>query len=84
MPEPSHYKDFFDLRENPLSCAGVRVNKDLNPVDFKGNVILKNVFVAGATLGGYDPFLEKSGNGVALATGYKAALEALKAGEDYE
>ena len=35
----------------------------------------------GATLGGYDPFLEKSGNGVALTTGYCAAVSAMKAGD---
>lgn len=80
MPGTTHYKDFFALKENPLSCAGVSVNQDLNPVNDKKEVLFKNVFVTGATLGGYDPFLEKSGNGVAISTGYKAALMVMKAG----
>ena len=47
MPEPSHYNDFFDLRKNPLSSAGVAVNSSLNPIKADGTVIFKNVFVAG-------------------------------------
>jgi glycerol-3-phosphate dehydrogenase subunit B len=79
-PSPPSTEDFFNLKGQPLSCAGVLVNENLQPVDNSDKVIFENLFVAGSTLGGYDPFLEKSGNGVALATGYKAGLMALKAG----
>ncbi|KJS81680.1 MAG: hypothetical protein JM58_16545 [Peptococcaceae bacterium BICA1-8] len=58
------------------------VNGHLQPVNPQTQeVILTNVFVAGATLAGYDPFVEKSGNGVALASGYKAGALAAKGGK---
>jgi len=56
--------------------AGVRVNRQLQPLAAGGNVILENVFCAGRVLAGYDPFSEGSGAGVAVATGYRAAVEA--------
>jgi len=54
----------------------VKVDNKLRPVDDAGNVLLENVFVAGKTLAGYDYCSEKSGNGVALATAYRAGLKA--------
>lgn len=60
--------------------VGVRVNKQLQPVDEDGGVLLENVFCAGRILAGYDPFIEGSGAGVAIATGYKAAVEAGRVG----
>ncbi len=35
--------------------------------------MLENVVVAGATLAGAEPWREKSGDGLSLATGYRAA-----------
>ena len=35
-------------------------------------------FCAGSVLAGYDPFSEGSGGGVAIATGYRAAVLAAK------
>ena len=35
--------------------------------------MLDNVLVAGATLAGAEPWREKSGDGISLATGYRAA-----------
>lgn len=57
---------------------GVEVNNKLQAVDKKGNVLFKNVFFAGNTLGNYDFPTEKSGYGVACATGYTAALSAVE------
>ena len=51
---------------------GVKVNEELKPVDAEGNVILNNVRFAGRIVGGYDFAAEKSGHGVALATGWYA------------
>ena len=62
--------------------AGVRVNQQLLPVDEDGTLLLENVFCAGRILAGYDPFIEGSGAGVAVATGYKAAVEAGRLGND--
>ncbi len=52
---------------------GVRVNEHLQPVDRQGKVLVENVYFAGRTLGGYDFATEKSGNGVAVATAWRAA-----------
>jgi len=60
------------------SRAGIKVNKQLQPLDNKGKVLLVNLFCAGSVLAGYDPFSEGSGGGVAIATGYRAAILAAK------
>lgn len=61
---------------HPLSRAGVEVDAGLRAVDAGGGVFCDNVFFAGRTLGGYDDAAEKSGNGVAVATGWAAAKAA--------
>jgi glycerol-3-phosphate dehydrogenase subunit B len=55
-----------------FASMGVRANAQLKPIDASGAVLLENVHFVGRTLGGYDFAVEKSGNGVALATGYLA------------
>ncbi len=55
-----------------ITRLGVKVDKNLNPVNENNIPILNNVFFAGRTLGGYDYATEKSGFGVAAATGWKA------------
>lgn len=64
--------EFFGKEGHPINRAGIRTNGRLNPVDEKGRAVLENVFVAGSILGHHDPTREKSGSGVAVATGYKA------------
>jgi len=71
----SHENLFFTSGQ-PFAKFGVKVDAKLRPVDEAGNVLLENVFIAGKTLAGYDYCFEKSGNGVALATAYRAGLEA--------
>jgi glycerol-3-phosphate dehydrogenase subunit B len=56
---------YFD--EQPIARAGVAVGADLRP---EGH---DNVLVAGATLAGAEPWREKSGDGISLATGHRAA-----------
>jgi glycerol-3-phosphate dehydrogenase subunit B len=55
---------------HPYSRLGVKVDENLSPF-YRGEKIV-NLKVAGALLGGYDYCAEKSGWGVAIATGYKA------------
>jgi glycerol-3-phosphate dehydrogenase subunit B len=55
------------LSEQPLAAAGVAVDAELRA---KGT---DNVFVAGASLPGATPWREGSGEGIALASGYRAA-----------
>jgi glycerol-3-phosphate dehydrogenase subunit B len=50
------------------------VDRELRPVDRGGgDPLYENVLVAGATLAGAEPWREKSGDGLSLATGYRAA-----------
>jgi glycerol-3-phosphate dehydrogenase subunit B len=56
---------YFD--DHPIARAGVAVGSDLRP---EGH---ENVLVAGATLAGAEPWREKSGDGISLATGHRAA-----------
>jgi glycerol-3-phosphate dehydrogenase subunit B len=62
---------YFD--DHPIGRAGVAVDRELRPVDGAGERVLENVLVAGATLAGAEPWREKSGDGISLATGYRAA-----------
>jgi glycerol-3-phosphate dehydrogenase subunit B len=62
---------YFD--EHPIGRAGVAVDRELRPVDGAGERVVENVVVAGATLAGAEPWREKSGDGISLATGYRAA-----------
>ena len=60
-------------KQAAFAMAGVRVDSSLRAVDDSGNVVLKNVYVVGRNLSGYDFCFEHSGNGVALSSAYKAA-----------
>jgi glycerol-3-phosphate dehydrogenase subunit B len=61
------------FEDHPMGRAGVAVGRDLRPVDAAGDRLLENVLVAGATLAGAEPWREKSGDGLSLATGHRAA-----------
>jgi glycerol-3-phosphate dehydrogenase subunit B len=68
VPEPGADRflpEYFDA--HPMGRAGVAVDDQLRPEGYE------NVFVAGATLGGAEPWKEKSGDGISLATGHRAA-----------
>ena len=69
--EPRFGPDYFG--EHPFARAGVEVDDGLRPVDGEGARILDNVLVAGATLAGAKPWQEKSGDGLSLASGHRAA-----------
>lgn len=66
-------KQLFSDKKQGFAMAGVRVDSSLRAVDESGNVVLENVYVVGRNLSGYDFCFEHSGNGVALASAYKAA-----------
>jgi glycerol-3-phosphate dehydrogenase subunit B len=69
--EPRFGADYFG--EHPFARAGVAVDDGLRPVDPQGARLLDNVLVAGATLAGAQPWKEKSGDGLSLASGHRAA-----------
>jgi glycerol-3-phosphate dehydrogenase subunit B len=67
-PEPGEERfapGYFD--NHPIARVGVAVGSDLRPDGYE------NVLVAGATLAGAEPWREKSGDGISLATGHRAA-----------
>ena len=71
-PEGERFRPgYFD--EQPMARSGVVVDRELRPLDAAGDPVLANVRVAGATLAGAEPWREKSGEGLSLATGYRAA-----------
>lgn len=64
----------------PLFTAGVRADAQLRPLHWTGRPVLENLFVAGELLGGFDPARERSGLGLALASGLAAARSAQAGG----
>ncbi len=61
------------LDPHPLLRAGIAVDGLMRPVDGEGQVVFENVHAAGALLAGAAPAREKSGEGLAIATAYRAA-----------
>lgn len=69
IPVPSNVDDWSEpalFGKHLISRLGVSVDKNLQAPS------LSNVYFAGRTLGGYDYAAEKSGHGVACATGWHA------------
>lgn len=62
---------YFD--DQPMARAGVAVDGQQRPLAPDGAPAFRNVLVAGATLAGAEPWREKSGDGLSLATGHRAA-----------
>jgi glycerol-3-phosphate dehydrogenase subunit B len=62
---------YFDRHR--MARAGIRVDEAMHPLNEDDNVVLDNVTVVGACLAGAEPWREKSGEGISLSSGYKAA-----------
>lgn len=65
--------DPFDPEGHPLERAGIRTDADLRPVGTDGAALFDNVRVAGSLLAGQRYVGERCGDGVALASGWRAA-----------
>jgi glycerol-3-phosphate dehydrogenase subunit B len=79
LPERERFRPgYFD--EQPIARAGVATDRELRPVDGGGERMYENVLVAGATLAGAAPWREKSGDGISLASGHRAAELVLASG----
>ncbi len=61
--------------DHAFTKMGVHTNEKLQAIDAQGLPLIENIYFAGRTLGKYDFAAEKSGNGVALATGWHAAQQ---------
>jgi glycerol-3-phosphate dehydrogenase subunit B len=73
---PASRADWFGpsfTAPHPIHHAGLATDANLHPLDPTGVIIHTNVTVAGAALGGADLVREHSYEGVALATGWRAA-----------
>ncbi|MBO4300509.1 MAG: anaerobic glycerol-3-phosphate dehydrogenase subunit B, partial [Desulfovibrio sp.] len=75
IPVPDNVSQWSEQKifgNHLVSHLGVQVNSHMQPVDNSGKPYWQNVFFAGRSLGGYDYASEKSGLGVAAATGWQA------------
>jgi glycerol-3-phosphate dehydrogenase subunit B len=78
---PGQAREDSGWGQDPFAMAGVVVDGRLRPVAENGDPgQYDRLFVAGSTLAGYDPAVEKDGLGVALATGYAAGKAAAAEG----
>lgn len=83
LPEPGRPRflpGYFD--SHPLARAGIAVDDRFRPMDGAGRVVHGNVHAVGALLGGAEPWREKSGDGISLASGYRAAGAILEEGAE--
>ena len=64
--------ELFSDKPQGFALTGIMTDENLRPVDGSGQVVADNVYIVGRNLGGYDFCFEHSGNGVALASAYKA------------
>ena len=76
---PTERTDESLFKPQPYASIGYRVTRRLQPSDDAGRPLAGNVFVAGGAIAGYDPVGTKSRGGLAIATGYRAAQEAMAA-----
>lgn len=67
------------FQPQPFAATGYPVSDRLQPIDSNGRPLASNVFVAGGAMAGYDPTGTKTRGGMAIATGYRAAQEAMAA-----
>lgn len=69
-------REGLDPAGHPIEAAGIRTDPALRPVDpVTGRAALPNVLVAGALLVGQRALRERCGDGVAVASGWRAANE---------
>ncbi|HPQ70351.1 MAG TPA: anaerobic glycerol-3-phosphate dehydrogenase subunit GlpB [bacterium] len=66
---------FLTTQGHPALSAGVEVDEHLRPLGESGP-LYENLFACGDILAGFDPYRERSGGGVALATGTVAGRRA--------
>ncbi len=70
IKDVADYLDSYVLESHPLLSVGIRVNSRLQPLDGNDDIAYKNLFAAGAILGGYNYLTDRCGLGVAFLTGH--------------
>lgn len=76
---PTERTDESLFKSQPFAQVGYQVSHRLQPLGEDGRPLANNVFIAGGAIAGYDPSATKSRGGMAIATGYRAAKEAMAA-----
>ena len=76
---PTERTDESLFKRQPVARVGYPVSDRLQPLGESGIPLAQNVFIAGGAIAGYDPAGTKSRGGLAIATGYRAAQEAMAA-----
>lgn len=76
---PTERTDESLFKPQPFAQVGYGVTDRLQPAGEDGRPLATNVFLAGGAIAGYDPTGTKSRGGLAIATGYRAAKEAMAA-----
>lgn len=66
-------EELFGSKAQGYAKTGIETNDLLQPVNKEGQVVLDNVYIVGRNLAGFDFCFEHSGNGIAIASAYKAA-----------
>lgn len=66
-------KHFLDHAGHPIFKVGVKVDPLLRPISAKDGNACSNLYVVGDSLGNCDPVRERSLEGIALTTGFRAA-----------
>ncbi len=61
------------MATQPLDRLGIEVDDQQRPLGAGGEPLFQNLWAAGAALAGAEPWREKSGEGISLATGFRAA-----------
>ena len=72
IKDVADYLDSYVLESHPLLSVGIRVNSRLQPLNGNDDIAYKNLFAAGAILGGYNYLTDQCGLGVAFLTGHLA------------
>ncbi len=75
-------RSFLGSGGHPVFRAGVKVNRDLQPLSSNGERIYRNLYAAGAALANTDPIQERSVEGVALVSGFAAGRQRCRAMTD--
>lgn len=76
------YDRLLKHRGHPIHrLTGLRVNKQMRPLDSSGAPVLENVYAVGHLLAGFNPLTDGCAEGIALATAYKAVQTALNLSE---
>jgi glycerol-3-phosphate dehydrogenase len=65
--------DFLAAQGHPIFRTGVRVDVNFHPIDMAGNAQYSNLYVVGSALANCDPIHERSLEGIAFASGMRAA-----------